>query len=319
MADISIAWNEGTVGEWDSLFARATHSTLLQSFAYGRAMGRTYGYLPRLGVIRRDGVPIGLAQILERRLLKIFHDRQFHRGPLWLDGLEPDAETLEATFRLLRKACPRSPLSRASVLPELSASPENEDLLKRCGFHRHGPGYQTVWLDLGMSEEALRAGLARDWRQRLRGAEKSALVIDADWQADNLPWLMKQEHDQALGKGFRPMTGALAVRLRNALVKAGGAESGALMVTAMDKRSPVASGLFFRHGAAATSQISWANEAGRKSGAMRFVLWRAILALKERGVRRLDLGGVNPDSAPGVTEFKLGTGGQAVETVGQYR
>ncbi len=319
MPDVSIAWNEGTVGEWDALFARVTHSTLLQSFAYGRAMGRTYGYLPRLGVIQRDGVPIGLVQLLERRLLKIFHDRQCHRGPLWLDGQEPDAETVEAALRLLRKACPHSLLSRASLLPELPASPENEALLQRCGFHRHGPGYQTVWLELGMNEEALRADLARDWRQRLRAAEKAGLVLDVDWKADNLPWLLKQEHDQALGKGFRPMTGALAVRLRNALVKAGGSESGALMVTAMDKGAPVASGLFFRHGVTATSQISWANEAGRAHGAMRLVLWRAMLALKERGVKRLDLGGINPDTAPGVTEFKRGTGGKAVETAGQYR
>lgn len=317
--DIIIAWNEGTVGEWDALFAGVARSTLLQSFAYGRAMGRTYGYLPKLGVIRRDGVPIGVVQVLERRMLKLLHDRQLHRGPLWLDGVEPDAATLEATFRLLRKACPRSLVSRASVLPELPASPETEELLRRCGFRRHGPGYQTVWLDLTSSEEAMRAGFARDWRQRLRGAEKAGLVIDTDWQAGNLPWLMRQEHDQALGKGFRPMTGALAVRLRNALSKGGGDGDAALMVTALDTRTPVACGLFFRHGAVATSQISWANESGRKSGAMRLVLWRAALALKERGVRTLDLGGINPDTAPGVTEFKLGTGGQATRTAGQYR
>ena len=319
MAEVSIAWNEGTLGEWDAMFARVPRSTLLQSFAYGRAMGRTYGSLPKLGVIQRDGDPIGIVQILERRLLKLFHDRQLHRGPLWLDGAMPDLETLEATFRLLRKACPRSALSRASLLPELPASPENEALLRRCGFRRSGPGYQTVWLDLTRNEEALRAGLARDWRKRLRAAEKADLVLDVDWQANNLPWLMKQEHDQAAGKGFRPMTGALAVRLRNAMVKGGGAGDGALMVTALDKEMPVACILFFRHGAVATSQIGWANEAGRKSGAMRLVQWRAALALKERGVRLLDLGGINPDTAPGVTEFKLGTGGEAAETVGQYR
>ncbi|SMH56236.1 lipid II:glycine glycyltransferase FemX [Azospirillum agricola] len=318
MAEVTIAWNAGTVGEWDALFARVRCSTLTQSFAYGRAMGRTYGYLPKLGVIRRDGEPVGLVQILERRMLKLFHDRQLHRGPLWLDGIDPDPEILEAAFRLLRKACPRSPFSRASLLPELPASPENEALLQRCGFRRAGPGYRTVWLDLTPSADALMAGLARDWRQRLRGAEKSGLLIDADWQAGNLPWLMKQEHDQAAAKGFRPMTGTLAVRLRNAMVKGGGAGDGVLMVTALEKKTPVACALVFRHGAAATSQISWANEAGRKSGAMRLVLWRAMLALKERGVRALDLGGVT-DSAPGVTEFKLGTGGRADETVGQYR
>lgn len=317
-AAITIAWNEGTVGEWDALCARLPRSTLPQSFAYGRAMGRTYGYLPRLGVIRRDGVPLGLIQILERRMLKVFHDRHCHRGPLWLDGAEPDAGTLEAVFRLLRKACPRSPLSRASLLPELPASPENEALLARCGFRKSGPGYRTAWLDLTPGEEALKAGLARDWRQRLRGAEKSGLVLDSDWKADNLPWLMKQEHDQAAAKGFRPMTGALAVRLRNAMVKGGREGEGALMVTALDTRAPVACGLFFRHGTVATSQISWASEAGRKAGAMRLVLWKAMLELKARGVRTLDLGGINPE-APGIAEFKLGTGAETSETVGQYR
>ncbi|SMF84524.1 Lipid II:glycine glycyltransferase (Peptidoglycan interpeptide bridge formation enzyme) [Azospirillum oryzae] len=319
MPDIDIAWNEGTVGEWDALFARVPRSTLLQSFAYARAMGRTYGHVPRLGVIRRGGEPIGLVQTLDRRMLKLFHDRQCYRGPLWLDGTIPDADTLEAVFRLLRRACPRSPLGRANLLPELPAGPENEALLTRCGFRKVGPGYRTVWFDLTRNEEAMRAGFARDWRQRLRGAEKAGLVLDTDWKADNLPWLMKQEHDQALEKGFRAMTGPLAVRLRNAMVKGGSRNDGVVMVTALDGRAPVACGLFFRHGVCATGQISWANESGRKSGAMRLVLWKAMQELKHHGVRSLDLGGINPDTAPGVTEFKLGTGGEAVETVGQYR
>ena len=155
MPDIDIAWNEGTVGEWDALFARVPRSTLLQSFAYGRAMGRTYGHVPRLGVIRRGGEPLGLVQTLDRRMLKLFHDRQCYRGPLWLDGTIPDADTLEPVFRLLRRACPRSPLSRASLLPELPAGPEMEALLARCGFRKVGPGYRTVWFDLTRNEEAI--------------------------------------------------------------------------------------------------------------------------------------------------------------------
>ncbi|MBP2300283.1 lipid II:glycine glycyltransferase FemX [Azospirillum picis] len=323
MPEIDIAWNEGTVGDWDALFARVPRSTLLQSFAYGRAMGRTYGHVPRLGVIRREGRPIGVVQTLDRRIMKLFHDRQCHRGPLWLDGAVPDADTLEAVFRRLRRAVPRSPLGRASLLPELPAGAESEALLARCGFRKVGPGYQTVWFDLTRTEEAMRAGLARDWRKRLRGAEKAGLTLDVDWQANNLPWLMKQEHDQAQAKGFRPMTGPLAVRLRNAMVKGGSPNDGAVMVTALADgqpgRQPVACCLFLRHGAAATSQIGWASDAGRQAHAMRLVLWRGMQELKQRGVRVLDLGGINPEAAPGVTEFKLGTGGEVVETVGQYR
>ncbi len=326
--NVSIGWNDGTMGEWAASFARVSRSTLPQCFGYAQAMGRTHGFVPRLGLIRRDGEPIGVVQILERRLLRLFRQRQMHRGPLWFDGLAPDAATCEETFRLLRRACPDNPLSRASLLPELPADPETAALLDRCGFRRFGPGYRTVWLDLDRSEEELRAAMARDWRQRLKAAEKAGLVVDLDWEAKNLPWLMKQEHDQALTKQFRPMTGPLAIRIRNALVKGDGAkgdgkEGGVLMAAALESRAkdakPVACGLFYVHGRSATYQIGWANDAGRKSGAMRLVLWRAALALKARGVGWLDLGGINPESAPGVTEFKLGTGGKAIETVGLYR
>jgi len=311
---VRIAWNEGTIGEWSAAFARLPRATLPQSFGYAQAMAKTHRYLPRLGLIEHAGRPVGLVQVLERRSLKLFAQRQLHRGPLWFDG-EPGPEVLEPVLRALRKACPDNVLNRFSFLPELTASPDTAALLERCGFRRTGPGYRTVWLDLTKSEEELRAGFARDWRQRLKGAEKAGLVLDVDPEAKNLPWLVKQEHEQALIKQYREMSGALTVRLRNALHKA----DGVLMVAALGAGQPVASALLLGHGRQATYQIGWSNDAGRKAGAMRLVLWRAIGALRERGFTALDLGGINPDTAPGVTEFKLNTGGAVYESVGLYR
>jgi len=311
---VRIAWNQGTMGEWGAAFARAPRSTLPQSFAYAQAMAKTYGYVPRLGLIERGGTPIGLVQVLERRLLKLFHDRQIHRGPLWFDGV-PEADVLEAVLRQLRKACPRNPLNRLSFLPELPAGAEMEELMLRCGFRRIGPGYRTVWIDLARSEEEILAGFNTLWRRGARAVEKAKLRIDVDAEAENLPWLMVQEHEQAQSKQFRAMTDALALRLRAALRPSGGA----FMVAALDGRTPVASALFLRHGAAATYQVGWSSEQGRKANAMRAVQWHAMRLLKERGVRWFDIGGINPESAPGVTEFKLGTGGEATETVGLFR
>ena len=314
MSDVQIVWNQGTVAEWAAAFARVPRSTLPQSFGYAQAMGKTHGYVPRLGMIEAAGRPIGMVQVLERRSLKIFHQRQLHRGPLWFDG-EPDADVLEAVLRRLRRECPDNPLNRFSFLPELAATPETEALLLRCGFRRTGPGYRTVWIDLSKPDEELRAALARDWRQRLKGAEKAGLILDLDPEAKNLPWLAKQEHDQAQAKHYREMSGRLSVRLRNALHKA----DGVVLAAALDGTTPVAAALLLGHGHAATYQIGWSNEAGKKAGAMRLVLWRAIGHLRERGFRWLDLGGINPDTAPGVTEFKLGTGGEASESVGLFR
>ncbi len=312
--DVRIVWNEGTVAEWAAAFARVPRSTLPQSFGYAQAMGKTHGHVPRLGMIEQDGRPIGMLQILERRSLKMFRQRQLHRGPLWFDG-EPEPDVLEAVLCQLRRACPDNLLSRFSFLPELAASPDTEALLLRCGFRRTGPGYRTVWIDLGKSDEELRAALARNWRQPLKAAEKTGLVVDLDPEAKNLPWLAKQEHEQAQAKHYRETSGRLAVRLRNALYKA----DGVVMAAALDGTTPVAAALLLGHGHTATYQIGWSNEAGRKSSAMRLVLWRAIGHLRERGFRWLDLGGINPDTAPGVTEFKLGTGGEATESVGLYR
>ena len=76
--------------------------------------------------------------------------------------------------------------------------------------------------------------------------------------------------------------------------------------------------MFLVHGCAATYHMGWASEAGRKSGAHNRLLWEALGRLRARGVRQLDLGGVNTVSGAGIARFKLGTGGRLVTLGGTY-
>jgi lipid II:glycine glycyltransferase (peptidoglycan interpeptide bridge formation enzyme) len=48
------------------------------------------------------------------------------------------------------------------------------------------------------------------------------------------------------------------------------------------------------------------------------ILWRAIEELRERGVRILDLGGVNTIRSAGVARFKMRTGGKVLTLAGTY-
>ena len=80
----------------------------------------------------------------------------------------------------------------------------------------------------------------------------------------------------------------------------------------------VAAMLFLRHGRLASYYIGWADEAGRKLNAHNRLLWQAMVALRQQGVTDLDLGGINTHDLPGISRFKLGTGGRVLTLAGTY-
>ena len=83
-------------------------------------------------------------------------------------------------------------------------------------------------------------------------------------------------------------------------------------------RDRLAGMMFLIHGQAATYQIGWTTQAGRDANAHHLMLWRGIEAVLERGVRLLDLGGVNTIRSAGVARFKMRTGGKVVTLAGTY-
>ena len=64
--------------------------------------------------------------------------------------------------------------------------------------------------------------------------------------------------------------------------------------------------------------VGWAGPQGRWHNAGTLLLWRGLLALRGRGVARLDLGGIDTRRAPGIARFKLGTGATPYALAGTY-
>lgn len=318
---LRIVWDAGTVPEWYRLLAQVPRSTLTQAFGYSIALMTTEKWKPRLGVIELGDTPVGLVVVTEKRLLGgLIRVVRMHRGPL----IRPEAAkpaVIAATMKELRKAYPSGPRHWTAIVPELPAGEETDAILRWAGWRkdsgrRAGPGYRTLWLDLTRAEADLRAGLAQKWRNALNQAERAGLVVEVDRDGSTLlPWLLDRYLEDKAGKGYRGAGRPLLMRLRTAMHKDGDI----LVLRACKDGEPVAGILMLGHGAAATYQIGWTGEEGRRTRAHNLLLWRAVLELKAQGRHCLDLGGLLPDQAPGVTAFKRGLGGQEVELTGVWR
>jgi lipid II:glycine glycyltransferase (peptidoglycan interpeptide bridge formation enzyme) len=82
-------------------------------------------------------------------------------------------------------------------------------------------------------------------------------------------------------------------------------------------RSRGAAGMMFVvHGEAATDQVGWVGEAGRELGAHNLLLRHGMLELQRRGVRVLDLGGVDTAQGAGLGRFRIASGAEAVTLAG---
>lgn len=300
-----VQWDMTARDEWETLFAAAGRSTLVQSWAYGEAKRAAEGWRPHRAVVSWAGQPVALAQVLEKRLAGLVRVGRLNRGPVWLRAMtEADKlvviEALAKRWRWFNLGA----LSLAPELPEGSVVP---------GFRRRGgPPWCSAWLDLSQPPEALRKQLDGKWRNMLNASEKASLLVEAS--PDFLGWMLSRYCELLEDKGF----GATPPALVEALAAQAYRPDDMLVLKASSGHDPVAGILLARHGDAATYLIGWNGDAGRKLKANNRLLWEAVVELPRRGVRWLDLGGIDDKLTPGIATFKRGMNGEEYRLAGEF-
>lgn len=316
MTTCDIEWNTVSLGKWDELFATIRRSTLLQHLPYAQAVRANQQRGARHGLIHINGKPAGLVQIGEVGILRnAIHAITMERGPLWFSGVNK-GEATAAFFQEFSRQFPRRFARKMRVMPELQQHDEARKALEGFGFKRNVTyrGYQTIWLDLTVDEDELRAGLKGKWRNILSKAERSDLDVTIDRKLNTLDAFMTaHEKDQKQkdydGPSMKFMMDLIEfMRRRNEV----------MILNAETNGRTLAAIMILLHGSSATYQIGWTSPEGRKVGAHHKLLWEAIKALKKIDIKDFDLGGVNDESAAGVKKFKLGLGGQQHNLVGIY-
>jgi len=206
--------------------------------------------------------------------------------------------------------CPRW---RRFKLAALSLAPELPEGATVPGFRRRAAdSWCSAWIDLSQGAEALRKRLDGKWRNMLNASEKASLLVEAS--PDFLPWLLARYRELLTEKGF----GATPPALVEALATQSYRPDDMLVLKASSGHDPVAGILLARHGNAATYLIGWNGDAGRKLKANNRLLWEAVVELPKRGVRWLDLGGIDERLTPGIAAFKRGMNGEEYRLAGEF-
>lgn len=310
MTECKIAWNVLGLTEWEDYFSRIRRSNLLQSYPYAQAACQFNHQRARWGLIKIDGQPAGLVQILEAGLFRnLLHGVILDRGPLWLPGFGAP-EHLIAFFIAWDNAFPKRIGRHRRIIPELDQS---QAMLVPWQAKKNIKPYQTIWIDLTQNENTLRANLDRRWRNHLNKAERENVRVEWTKDGEALEWLLRHHDAHRTMKNFR----AASPKFIRLLAKFFAARSDMLIGRAFVNDEPVAGVLFFRHGASATYQIGWSGEEGRKVNAHHLLLWQGMITLKAAEIQDLDLGGIN-DVAEGVRTFKEGMGGETATLSGLY-
>ena len=217
----------------------------------------------------------GTALALERgRVRSVF------RGPVWSAGAS-DADRRPALRRLARWAgvtlvTPEDPVAGVGLLPLVT------------------PLHHAIW-DLAGD---LRGGLDPRWRNHLSAAQRLGTPLRRDHDA-TLEALIAAELPQRRARGYRTLPPGFSRALPRAALRL------------WDWRHDDALGAaicIVRHGASASYHLAWAGPAARQRSVHALMLWQAAQALRDEGVRWLDLGSVDTEAAPGLARFKLGTG-----------
>jgi len=305
---MKVEWRSTDMEVWDQAHAAAA-GPLQQDWAYGSTMVSLGARVLRARVVA-DGVSVAQAQFIVRQYSPWLSFAWCTRGPLWLQPLT--AHEKAQAYRLLRRTMPLGRLRLVVVTPDEPLT----DGLGLPRIRRVMSGYSTVLLDISQPLDVLRTHLDCLWQQALVNAENAGLNVQRmGTNPGQYRWLLDAEMQQ---RAERNIDGMPMVWFERYAESRKQVSRNMLSFRTDIGRERLAGMLFLIHGQAATYQIGWTTPTGRETNAHHLMLWRGIEELQQRGVRLLDLGGVNTQRSAGMARFKIATGGAVLQLAGSY-
>lgn len=306
-----------TYDEWVKYFSATYFSNLLQSWGYGETKVMLDGWKAHRAVIKKDGTPVAICQLLEKSVGSLFKIIRINRGPLFLTHHEPDFQDRLLLYDFIRRQFSFSKRCLLSIAPPLEDNIENRILLKTARFRRREKkiGWKSSLIDLRKTEPELRAALKSRLRNYLKHAENANLIFSISIERRDFEDIFIRYVKMQKEKNFS----GVSVNCMRLLQKMDNTKGDVFLAVAKNLQGePVALKLIVIHGAQATPLIAWTSKEGGALHAMHFLMWRTLLYLKGYGVVYFDVGGYHENERASVCQFKKSFGGVEYNLVGEY-
>lgn len=314
---MNLDWTPLNYNQWMDLISKSDQDNWMQSWPYALATRLRDFKSVHTVQIKKDSFTIGVCLINQIKLGPL-HLIEIQRGPLWLGSLEPvQKNELTVEFgNLFNKLFPRRILRRRRWLPELDHSNANEQnkILEKIGFKLRNETFETSLLDITRSLDEIKMGMRGNWRTALKKSEGHGLILkDNTSQIGILSFL---KHYQKF-KNEKNFLGPSELFLKEEAFFALKVNK-CLVLEAIYNHQSVGGILITINSATATYRASWNTPSGRNINVHNFLIWHAIIQLKNKHYKNLDLGGLLPGENKGLTKFKEGIGGKPIRLLGIY-
>jgi lipid II:glycine glycyltransferase (peptidoglycan interpeptide bridge formation enzyme) len=309
-----------TEAEWSDLIAGFADANIYQTWSYGavRWQEKNLSHI----VLKRAGAVVAMAQLRILRPGNLRYGVAYLRwGPMCqFRGQALDPELVQAMATALRHEYVENRGLHLEILPNAFSGSERADVFQSAfsqfdsGPGIHAETYRTFVVDLGPPLEDLRKALDKKWRNQLNAAERAPLQVseggtdnylrfralyDEMWQRKKFDTSVSVEEFDRIQKRLPE-----AQKMRVLICEHEGRPVSGLVVSAMGD-----SGIYL---------LGATNDEGMKVKASYRLQWNMVEWLQQRGIRYYDLGGIDPESNPGVYHFKSGFSGVDVSHIAAF-
>jgi len=305
--------------EWSNHLQDFDDASIYQTWSYGKIRWSEKN-LSHLILSINDEV-VALAQVVIKKspLLKA-GIAYIPWGPLWQKtGQKPGYEIYRYMIQALKKEYVDKQKLFLRINPNIIEE-GNENVLSMLDEEglKHNTTvqpYRTFILDLTKPMEEIRKSLRQKWRNQLNRSEKNELEIIKGNSDELYQAFLVLQKEMIARKNFVPAIdyeefGKIQKdlpepqKMKIMICEQDGEPITATIVTALGNK-----GIYL---------LGANGNKGLKLKGSYLLQWKMIQWLKEQGCQWYDLGGINPDSNPGVYHFKAGLSGKDVSHIGQY-